>query len=101
MSLGPDFGMMQVNGMFKSGPGLSRDKITYMDKNQAMYRDGNLPEFKKTVKIIRFINNVTKCCGCCCPCVSMGISHTRTIKTLNPKKSDISAVAKNNNKNAV
>jgi len=44
MSLGPDYGMMQINGMFKFGPGLSRDKITYMDHTQAMYRDGNLAE---------------------------------------------------------
>ena len=45
MSLGPDYGMMQINGMFKFGPGLSKEKITYMDKTQAMYKDGNLAEF--------------------------------------------------------
>ena len=101
MSLGPDYGMMQINGMFKHGPGLSREKITYMDKTQAMYRDGDLPEFKKTVKIFNFVNNVTKCCGCCCPCFSIGINHTNTIKSLNPRKSDQSPDSNKKNKNIV
>jgi hypothetical protein len=32
MSLGPDYGIMQINGFFKFGPGLSREKINIMDK---------------------------------------------------------------------
>ena len=45
MSLGPDYGIMQINGMFKFGPGLAKEKITYMDKTQAIYRDGDLAVF--------------------------------------------------------
>ena len=45
MSLGPDYGLLQINGMFKFGPGLAKDKITYMDHTQSWYRDGNLGEF--------------------------------------------------------
>ena len=40
MSLGPDYGLMQINDFFKFGPGLSKEKITFMDKYVEMYRDG-------------------------------------------------------------
>lgn len=42
MSLGPDYGIMQLNGMFKFGPGVAKEKITFMDKTQAIYRDGSI-----------------------------------------------------------
>jgi hypothetical protein len=45
MSLGPDYGILQINGMIKFGPGLAKEKMTYMDHTQSWYRDGNLAEF--------------------------------------------------------
>lgn len=85
MSLGPDYGIMQLNGMFKFGPGVAKEKITFMDKTQAIYRDGNIAVFNETVGIFKTIGKVTRCLGCCCPCVPMGINHSITVKKTNPK----------------
>jgi hypothetical protein len=47
MSLGPDYGALQINGYFKYEAGLSKDKITYLEKSKGIYRDGNAAIIKE------------------------------------------------------
>jgi hypothetical protein len=42
ISLGPDYGILSINGMFKHGPGISRDKYKYMENARQVYSLGNL-----------------------------------------------------------
>ena len=50
MSLGPDYGTLQINGFFKYGAGLGKDKITYMEKTKGIYRDGNPALIKESAR---------------------------------------------------
>jgi hypothetical protein len=83
MSLGPDYGVMQINGMFKFGPGLAKEKINFMDKTQAIYRDGNIAVFNESVKMLGSVKKISNCLGCCCPCIPMGINHSIVAKRIN------------------
>ena len=80
MSLGPDYGALQINGYFKYEDGLSKDKITYLEKSKGIYRDGNAEIIKEGAKMIGGLRKFTTCLGCCCPCVSFGINHSITTK---------------------
>lgn len=88
MSLGPDYGIMQLNGMFKYGPGLAQDKITYMNHTSAIYKDGNFAVFEESVKVFGVIGKISRCLGCCCPCVPLAINHSPTKKVLKINPAD-------------
>ncbi len=89
MSLGPDYGIMQLNGLLKFGPGVAKEKITFMDKTQATYRDGNIAIFQETVGTFKNIAKITRCIGCCCPCIPIGINHSIVEKKPNPRSGQI------------
>ena len=71
VSVGPNFGVMAINGMVTSGD-LAKNKLENMDiaKRVANGEEGALAlQNKKINGFISALNCVDTCC-CCCPCAT-------------------------------